>query len=76
MAIVSELGIEIKTDGIKYATECLNDLAAAAERAEKAIAKLGDAKHGGLVIDAVGDVMTCKVLPSRKQLFGALRMWV
>jgi hypothetical protein len=54
---------EMDVSEINAKVQAFERLAAAVERAVAALEKLDDIKHGGLKIEMVGDVMTCKVEP-------------
>lgn len=60
MPDIAEIGLSVDSTEVKAATKALNELADAAERAEKAIRAL-DAARVNVTVHAIGDVSTMKI---------------
>lgn len=58
-----EIGIEIDTSAVDAATESFDRLKVAIEAVNAELTKLGDKKHGGIFIQAVGSIVHCEVKP-------------
>lgn len=63
MADVVSLGIAVDTKDVKEATKALDELAAAADRAEAALRRLGVKNDAATVIKAVKDARVRNILP-------------
>lgn len=55
--------IEIDTSAVDAATESFDRLKVAIEAVNAELTKLGDEKHGGISIQAVGSIVHCEVKP-------------
>lgn len=61
---MENLGIEVTCSGAEEATEKLEQLADAADRACAALTSLNNQAHGGIVIQIVGDLCKVDIKPS------------
>lgn len=60
---LTKLTITVDIAEVRAATEALEKLAVAAERASAAIASVGKQQHGGITLEAVGDVSCIDIRP-------------
>lgn len=65
MSDLARLGIDIDTGGVTAATEALNRLAEAAQRAADALGNLEEENHGGIIIKVVGPMVHIEIKPPK-----------
>lgn len=69
MADLAKLKINVDMSEVEAATAALERLVKAAKEAEVALHRLSDVEHGGLKINAVGDVFACDVQPRAESMW-------
>ncbi|QJS27467.1 hypothetical protein [Rhizobium ruizarguesonis] len=60
----TELSIAIDHTSVEATTAAFEKLKGAIEAVNAELEKLGDKKHGGIIIDAVGAVVSCEIKPA------------
>lgn len=67
----AELSIAIDQTSVEATTAAFERLKGAIEAVNAELEKLGNAKHGGIIIDAVGEVVHCEVKPAPVEITGS-----